>query len=104
MHKGIWPIYEITTLRIIIHWQLDRHSMARKGRAQIQEVPWTDVRNVTNVVKLPSGDFDMMLRLATRNMLRLQQLPLGAVQGIQGAVKESQLRFQARRAEMLKRV
>lgn len=104
MHKGIWPIYKITTLRIMIHWQLDRHSMARKDRARNQEVSFADVRNVTGLVKLPSGDFDVMLALATRAVLRLQQIPLRAVQGIQGAVKESQLRFQARRAEMLKRV
>jgi len=104
MHKGIWPIYKITTLRIMIHWQLDRHSMARKGRAKTQEVPFEDVRNVTELIKLPNGEFDMMLALATRTVLRLQQLPVRAVQGIQGAVKESQLRFQARTAQMLKRV
>jgi hypothetical protein len=104
MHKGVWPIYKITTLRIMIHWQLDRHSMARKGRAKTQEVSFEEVRNVTELVKLPSGDFDMLLALATRTVLRLQQLPIRAVRGIQGAVNESQLRFQARRAEMLKRV
>lgn len=100
MHKGAWPMYHITTLRITIDWNSPRHLRGE----QTKEVPFENVRAITKTVELPDGQFDLLLRLATSTVLHLQQLPWHAVKGVKQAVQNSRSLWQAKRDKMLKRV